>query len=310
MPATIHTMNIFVRAVEQNSFVGAARSLLIDPTAVSRAIGALERDLGVLLFARSTRVLKLTAEGGRFYRDCIEILQRFAEATQGFRSGQAAAHGPLKIGMAPGVRRRLVLRAIPRFRQQYPKVQIDLVNVDDTAEIGDKGIDILLRVRSVRQRGGARPEPPGLVARKLFQSRYVVCASSGYLNRFAAPRKPHDLLQHVCVAHVSLEHDFADEWRFVKGDERHKIRFGPQLRIQGVDAVCEAGLSACGIVRVLAANIEDELRSRALIPVLSDWECTGVPPMLAIYRKTQPNVPQINAFVRYLMDAFRRYDCR
>src|SRR5437868_15228479 len=106
MHLTLHAMNIFVRAVEANSFVGAARSLLIDPTAVSRAIKALETELGVLLFARSTRTLKLTTDGARFYRDCVEVLAKLAQATSQFRADGAAPHGRLKIGMAPGMPQR------------------------------------------------------------------------------------------------------------------------------------------------------------------------------------------------------------
>ena len=306
MSITIHAMTVFTRVVEQNSFVSAARSLLIDPTNVSRTITALEKDLGVLLFTRSTRAAKLTAEGGRFYRDCIPLLQKFAEATQAFHAPDVP-FGPLKIGMAPGVRRRLLLRLIPGFQQQFPKVELDLVGVDDRAEIGQKGIDVLIRVRSVLKRGGSRPDPQGLVARKLLQSRYVLCASQAYLNRVGAPKTPDDLVKHACVAHVCLEHDFADEWRFTKSNEQQKIQFAPRLRIQGVDAVCEAVIAGCGIVRMLEVNIEDELRSSLLMPLLSDWECTGAPPLLTIYRKTRPAVPQIDAFVRYLADAFRRY---
>lgn len=306
MPVTIHAMTVFTRVVEQNSFVGAARSLLIDPTSISRTITALEKDLGVLLFARSTRSVKLTEDGGRFYRDCIPILQKVTEATQAFHAS-GAPFGPLKIGMAPGVRRRLLLRVIPDFQRQFPKVELDLLNVDDRAEIGQKGIDVLIRVRSVRQRGGARPDSQGLVARKLLQPRYVLCASQEYLNRIGPPKIPGDLLRHACMAHVCLEHDFANEWRFAKSNERQKIRFVPRLRIQGIDAVCEAAIAGCGIARMLAVNIEDELRSSLLMPVLSDWECTGAPPILAIYRKTRPAVPQVGAIIRYLADAFRHY---
>ena len=92
-----------------------------------------------------------------------------------------------------------------------------------------------------------------------------------------------------------------------KSNEQQKIRFAPRLRIQGVDAVCEAAIAGCGIVRMLEVNIENELRSSLLMPVLSDWECTGAPPVLAIYRKTRPAVPQVGAFIRYLEDAFRRH---
>jgi DNA-binding transcriptional LysR family regulator len=76
---SIRVIEIFVRVVESGSFVAAARSLLIDPAAVSRAVKGLEEDLGALLFTRSTRVLKLTTEGKRFYRDGAQMLRSFEE---------------------------------------------------------------------------------------------------------------------------------------------------------------------------------------------------------------------------------------
>jgi DNA-binding transcriptional LysR family regulator len=64
----------------------------------SRTIKALETELGVLLFARSTHTLKLTAEGARFYRDCVHVLKTFEEATQQFNALRAKPHGQLKVG--------------------------------------------------------------------------------------------------------------------------------------------------------------------------------------------------------------------
>jgi len=308
MRLTLQAINVFVRAVETNSFVSAARSLLIDPTAVSRAIKALETELDVLLFARSTRTLKLTTDGARFYRDCVEILGKLARATSQFRADKALPHGRLKIGMAPGVSRRLLLRAVPSFQQQYPQIDIVCLSVDDAAEVGDKGVDILIRGRSLRQRGGQHPEPQGLVVRKLVQPRYVICASPEYLDCAGVPRTPTDLLQHACIAHVTLERDIHDEWQFAKSHVRQKVRFSPKLMIQGIDGLREASVAGCGIIRVVGWNVEDELRSRKLVRILSDWECTGTPPTIALYRKTQPMLSQISVFVRHLADAFQGYN--
>ena len=163
-------MTIFVRAVEKNSFVGAARSLLIDPAAVSRAVNALETDLGVRLFTRSTRAMKLTADGARFHRDCTQILQKFTEATQRFRVDRTVPHGRLTVGMTSGLTRRMMLQALSVFQQQYPQIEILLLSVDDLAEIGDKGVDVLVRPRGLRQRGGQHSEAQGLVVRKLAGS--------------------------------------------------------------------------------------------------------------------------------------------
>jgi len=302
-------MSIFARAVEANSFTAAARALLIDPASVSKAIKALEAELGVLLFARSTRSLKLTPEGTRFYRDCVHILTKFGEATRQFRTDLAAPQGRLKVGMAPGLSRRIVLRAIPRFQQQYPQIETILFSVDDPAKIQDREIDVFVRPHRLRQRGGLPPQSQGLIVRKLAQTRFVICASPEYLDRNKrAIHAPADLLHHACVGTVTLERDIQDEWLFVKSSLRQKIKFVPKLLVHGAEAVREAGLANCGIIRTLAGGVEDELRSRKLVRVLADWECSGAPPYMAIYRKSRPMPPQIDVFVRYLADAFRRYD--
>ena len=101
MRMSIRVIDIFVQVVERGSFVAAARSLLIDPAAVSRAINGLEENLGILLFTRSTRVMKLTAEGARFYRDAAQMLKDFDETIARFRAD--TRHGaPAQSWHGPG----------------------------------------------------------------------------------------------------------------------------------------------------------------------------------------------------------------
>jgi DNA-binding transcriptional LysR family regulator len=308
MKPSIRAINVFVSVVQMKSFAAAARALLIDPAAVSRAIKALEEELGVVLFARSTRVMRLTDEGTRFYRDCVQILKKLEQATQQFRADRATPHGRLKVGMGIGLPRRMLLQAIPAFQQQYPQIEIVLLSVDNVAEVRDRGIDVLIRGRGLRQRGGGHPESQGLVVRKLCQSPFVACASPEYLERAGAPRAPSDLLRHACVGHLSLERDVQVEWQFVKSQVRQKVKFVPTLLVHGVDALREACIAGCGIIRLNAWNVEDELHSGKLVRVLPDWECPGAPPMVAIYRKTRPMLPQVSVIVRYLAEAFQRYN--
>ena len=88
---------------------------------------------------------------------------------------------------------------------------------------------------------------------------------------------------------------------------REKIKFTPTLTAYG-DELREAALAGCGIVRLLACHVEDEIRSGALLPVLPDWECLGGLPIVAIYRKTSPALSPVNAFVGHLAQAFQRYN--
>jgi len=306
MLTNIRAIEVFVRAVDGGSFVAAARSLLIDPAAVSRTIKGLEESLGVSLFARSTRALKLTTEGTRFYRDGVQMLKKFDETINRFRA-DTALHGQIKVGMGPALARRMLLRAIPPFKNLYPDVRLVLISINDPAQVGDEGIDIFIRPRSQRQRGGEHRQPQGLVVRKLMQSPLVTCASPDYLKRAGTPRAPAELARHACTALLTLERDVQDEWHFTKATKRETIRFAPNLIADG-EALREAALAGCGIVRVLACNVEDELRSGALVHLLPDWECLGALPIVAIYRKSRPTLPRVNAFVRHLAQAFRRYD--
>ena len=308
MQITIQAMNIFVRCVENSNFTTAARALLIDPAVVSRTIKTLETDMGVLLFARSTRALTLTAEGKRFYRDSVQVIKKFDEATQQFNALRSKPQGQLKVGMGTSLTRRMMLRAIPEFQRQYPEVEIVLLSIDDTAEIGDKGVDVLIRPRGIRQRRGSHPEPQGLVVRKLCRSPHIVCASPQYLDHAGIPRVPTDLLRHACVALITLESAVLSEWGFTKSNMRQNVKLVPKLLVQGTDALREAALVGCGIIKCMACHVEDELAANKLVPVLPDWECPGGPPIIAIYRKTRPMLAKISVFVEHLAQEFRRHD--
>src|SRR5690349_20758707 len=123
MRASVRLIEIFIRVVETESFVGAARSMLIDPAAVSRAIKSLEEDLGILLFARSTRRLQLTTQGRRFHRDSVRMLRTFEEIISRSKV-DATLGGQLRVGMGPALGRRMLIRTIPSFQEQYPEISL------------------------------------------------------------------------------------------------------------------------------------------------------------------------------------------
>lgn len=306
MFTNMRAIEIFVRTVESGSFVAAARSLLIDPAAVSRAIKGLEDDLAITLFARSTRALKLTTEGARFYRDGARMLSKFEDTIDKFRA-DTALHGQLKIGMGPALSRPIMLRAISSFQKLHPEVRLILISVNDPAQIGDEGIDVFVRPRSLRQRGGEHKQQQGLVVRKLMYSPMVAAASPAYLRHAGVARTPAELSRHACAALLTLERDVQDEWQFVKSNKREKFKFAPKLIADG-EALREAALAGCGVVRVLAWEIADQLQSGALVQLLPDWECFGGLPIVAIYRKTRPSQSRVNALLQHLTRELRPYD--
>ena len=306
MAANMRMIEIFVRIVESGSFVAAARSLLIDPAAVSRAVKGLEENLGIALFARSTRSLKLTTEGARFYRDGAKLLKSFDDTIDRYRV-DTALNGQLKIGMGPALSRPIMLRAISSFQMLHPSVRLILISVNEPAQVADEGIDVFIRPRSLRQRGGEHKQQQGMVLRKLFYSPMVTAASPAYLKHKGTPRLPADFAKHDCTALLTLERDVQDEWQFVKRGKSEKIKFTPKLIADG-EALREAALAGCGVIRVCAWEIDDQLRSGALWQLLPDWECLGGLPIVAIYRKMRATQSRINTLVQHLTTEFRIYD--
>jgi DNA-binding transcriptional LysR family regulator len=307
MTLSAHSMKVFVRAVEDQSFAAAARNLLVDPAAVSRTIRKLEDDLGISLFSRSTRFSKLTSEGKKFYRDCQQILQRLDVAAQRFRNNGGALRGELRIGLAPTFPRRMVTATLPQFQHQYPEIELQLLGINDPLEIANGNIDLLLRTGALRKRGGAHKDLSGLVIRKLIQSSMVVCAAPAYLRGAGTPLMPKDLARHACVALVTLERDVQDEWRFTKAGAVEKVKFFPKLLVQG-EALREVALAGCGIIRLLACHVQDELRSGDLVQILTDWNCGSGPAVVALYRNAKQTRPRVSAFVQHLVQAFRPYN--
>ncbi len=302
MGTNIRMIEIFVRVVESGSFIGAARILLIDPAAVSRAIKSLEEDLGTLLFTRTTRKLQLTTVGRRFHRDGLRMLHAFDDTISKFKA-TAALKGQLKVGMGPALGRRMLFRAIPSFQQRFPELRLILYNINDPTEAGDEGLDVLIRPRSTRQRGGTHRAQQGIVVRKILESPILICASPEYLKRTGIPRTPADLERHACLALLTMERDVHDEWQFVKGEARERIKFEPRLTACG-EELREAALAGSGIVRLLECHVDDELQSGALVRLLPDWDCLGGLPIFAIYRKQRSTLLRVNAFVRHLAEAF------
>jgi LysR family transcriptional regulator, regulator for bpeEF and oprC len=143
------------------------------------------------------------------------------------------------------------------------------------------------------------------VVRKLMESPILICASPAYLGRAGTPRAPAELAGHACLALLTMERDVQHEWQFTKGDAREKIKFEPGLTAYG-EELREATLAGCGIVRLLACHVDDELRSGALVQLLPDWECLGGLPIVAIYRKAKPTLSRVNALVRHLAQEFQR----
>jgi DNA-binding transcriptional LysR family regulator len=257
-------MRIFVKVAETESFTESSRVLHISAAAVTRAVASLERTIGTRLFVRTTRSVKLTEGGARYFDDCRRILSDISEAEAAAAGSFAEPSGTLAV-TAPALFGHLyVLPILTEYLDLHPAVNARTLFVDRTVNVVEEGIDVAVRI-------GNLPDS-GLTAIKVGSVRRVICGAPSYLAKHGIPTTPNDLKSHRLV--VSTSAWTSSEWHFAR-DERVSVQ--PTLRSNTNEAAISTALSGWGLTRVLHYQVGRALLEGDLKVVLSDYEEPPLP---------------------------------
>jgi DNA-binding transcriptional LysR family regulator len=289
-------MEVFARVVERGGFSAAARSLDLTPSAVSKLIGRLEGRLGTRLLARTTRALTLTEEGASYHRAALRILHDLNEADHAVATGMA--RGRIRINASLPFGTVFVATSIAGFVQRYPNLTLDLSFTDEVVDLLEEKADVAIRV-------GNLPDS-ALKARKLAQSRLVVCASPGYLKRCGIPRTPADLRNHNCLTFNFRRS--RSGWPF-----RHKRRDFEQpvsgtVQVNNGETMRQIVLEGAGIARLGLWHVARAIKSGAIIPLLEEFNPGDLEMIHAVYLGGG-NLPEgVRAFIDYMIETLAKSD--
>jgi DNA-binding transcriptional LysR family regulator len=178
----------FTRTAELGSFAAAARELGVSPVAVSQNISRLEQNLGVRLFARSTRALQLTPEGQAFLEQCKAPLAQLDAACKGVANDAQHASGKLRATIVSPVAFLYLIPLLPKFFARYPDIQLELELSEDSTSLIAKRFDVGIRVGALND--------AAFVARPLGPLRLLICASPAYIAAHGTPKSLNDLSTH------------------------------------------------------------------------------------------------------------------
>ena len=287
-------MRAFVAVVEAGSFTAAADRLDMAKSAVSRRISSLEARLGVQLLQRTTRQLNLTDTGRSFYERCARILADLDEAEAAIHQEHGELRGRLRVALPLSFGIRHMYRPISEFAATHPKVSFDLDLNDRRVDLVQEGADLALRI--------GRLSDSSLIARRLFDSHMVVCASSAYLEKNGTPETPEDLRSHLCLVYGNL----ADPARWTCRDEsgvEHAVDVNVSLTATSGDFLSQLAVNGLGIVVQPTFIAGDSIRRGALIPVLTNFEWPTVP-AYAVYPPTRHLSFRVRTFIDYLVEYF------
>ncbi|MBF8726851.1 LysR family transcriptional regulator [Pseudomonas fulva] len=290
----IHLMKVFVAVGELESFAAAARRLDISPAAVTRAVVALEEQLGVKLALRTTRSVRLTEAGGRYLEDTRHILASIHEANEAAAGINATPKGDLAVTAPILFGKKFVMPCIVRYLQQYPEVDVSAYFLDRIVNMVEEGMDVAVRI-------GPLPDS-GLKALRVGRVRRMLCASPEYLARHGVPKHPCDLAEHAVIGTTNLSPRAG--WRFGVTGEPTLVRMKPRLTVTSNDGAIAAASCGLGIARLLSYQVADELASGQLQVVLADYE-EAPWPIHILHRESKYGSAKVRAFIDMLAQTLR-----
>ncbi|MFQ3789245.1 LysR substrate-binding domain-containing protein [Halomonas sp. A29] len=264
----LQTLEVFVAVADAGNFAAGGRAIGMSAPSVTRGINALEARLGVRLFTRTTRRVRLTEIGRRYLEDARRILQELQAADDAVSGAAARPTGLLRINCPNEFGRIHVMPVLLEYLDAYPEMRAEIVMVDRVVNIIEEGFDIAVRI-------GSLPSS-GLSAIKVGSVRRVVCAAPGYLARHGTPTTLEELTAHRILATTTLSAN--KEWRF-GSDYDQVVRISPRATISSIAACIEAVRNGWGIARVLSYQVGEDLEAGRLKAVLEAYE----PPPLPIH---------------------------
>ncbi len=258
----LRAIRYFVRTVEAGSFAAAARALDVSASALSKALAALEADLGFVLFNRSTRRLVLTDDGQAYSACCREVLQQLEDAELTARGGLFSARGTLRFGVHPALRIALLPR-LEAFLRRHPQLKLDMVSTNAPTAVLDQGLDVVLCI-------GRLPDS-GLVAVPLGEVEFLVCASPTYIAARGDLRHPHEIDAHDAIVYRMPDEESAVCWELHRNGERVVVTPLLRLAVRDGAGAIDAAIHGCGLVRPFDIAVRQALQTGQLRRVLPEW---------------------------------------
>jgi len=256
-----HELNAFIAVVEAGGFTAAARRTGDSQSAISKAIGALERRLGVVLFNRSTRSVTLTDQGQRYYDRAKPLLDEMDDADSELTSSTHNVSGLIRIATSGTFGRLHILPLIPDLLSLNPGLQVDLILSDFVRDMVEDGIDLAIRVGPVND--------PDAIARRVASTPLVCVGSRRYFKQRGMPKTPAELVDHNCLLYRGLTE--STHWPFIGPEGRFNVSVRGNLTSNSVETIRAGVLAGVGIGLFTKVSLADDLRHPDVITVLDEF---------------------------------------
>ncbi|MGO4334856.1 LysR family transcriptional regulator [Labrys sp. KB_33_2] len=283
-------LTAFVRTADLGSFAAAGRVLGLSASAVGKAVAKLEQDLGVRLFQRTTRTIRLTEEGRLFHERCRRVLDDLDDAWAIVAGSRDAPRGRLRVS-TPVVTYHILMPLMPEFTTLYPEIELDFDFNDRLVDLVEEGVDIAVR-------SGELPDSR-LMSRVFCSFRQMLFASPAYLDRHGTPQKLRDLDGHLAIRYRFLNSGRMLEWPLILPPDEPEPRTRTIFTCNNMEAMRGATLGGLGIGVMPDFLVRDAVATGTLRTVLPD-HVGGPRNFNMIWPSNRHLSPKVRVFVDFM----------
>lgn len=289
----LSSMKVFLQVARLGSFSAAAEHLGISKAMASKHVSYLEDELDIRLFNRTTRHLNIT-DSGQVYRDRVaRILEDMEETELSVAKMSAEPSGTLRVTAPNSFGTFHLTRAIVEYKKKFPKVSIEMIFTNRTPDFVGEGLDLAIRTGELKD--------SSQVARKLTQSRLVVCGSPEYFETWGIPKAPAELERYNCL--VFSPRSPVGSWLFIGKKGPFSERVNGNFKATGSDAMRIAAIQGAGLVQLPTYMVGLDIKSGRLKAVLEDFE-PAPRPIYAVYLHRTHLSAKVSTFVDFLYDLY------
>lgn len=282
-------LELLVRVADLGSLTAAARALDWSPAAASAAVKRLEAQWGVAVFVRSTRSLRLSAEGERLLPHVRQALQAMSEAQAVATGHSTALRGVLNVAMPSDLGRNVLLPCLASFQEHHPQLALRVHLSDRNADLMRSPVDVAIRYgNSAHATQVALPLAPDNVR--------VLVASPAYVARHGQPTAPDDLCRHEALRFM-LGDEVPETWRLCIEGQWQEVPVAGQHSANDSEVVKRWAVAGVGIAYKSRLDVAAELDHGSLVHLRPDWGGEVVPLFLVV-----PGRRQVTPAARALRD--------
>jgi len=258
----IESIRTFLAVAEQRSFTAAARQLATTPASVTRAIAALEEQLGVQLLLRTTRQVSLTSAGAVYAARVAPLAEALAQAAEETREQHGLTSGLIRISAPVSLGLKVLPAILSQFAAIHPQTHVSLNLSDSFVDIVEEDYDLAIRI-------SGPPSDKSTVWRKICKVPRVLVASAAFLRAKGTPRTPDDLAALPCLSYGQQAQ--GELWELSKGASRRVHRAKGGFSANNGDLLASLAVNGEGIALLPRFIVEEELASGVLVQILDDW---------------------------------------